>query len=270
MARSLQPRVYIPTNARASHYLLAEIIPNEGFYAGFNNINACYAEIAKQLFALSDENDVHNVHLIANDKLPVVRFHEESYQFETSKQMLFFYNPSYHEAHKVHYQPGVASKKIRLLFLATGEDLRANSAKFHTKVQKVLQDLHAKVFSNQPQFKLRDHQHLAYDLFAKEKDNKESFGYKLRSLHPRYEARQCSIPEEHAEITYVTFALPISRAIKAQLRDQLKSEDFAMFYEYFANAFKRACEAQNLTHTGMVANGAAPIIPPRQNRQKRG
>ena len=260
MPRLQQPRVYLPTNARASHYLLAEIIPDEGFYTQFSDINTCYDEIARQLFTHCDENEIHNVHLIANDKLPVVRFSEEAYQFETQKQMLFFYNPQYHEAHKVHYSKDQASKKIRLLFLATGSDLRAHSAQFHNKVKNVLSKLQAGLFANQPQFKVRDHQHLAYDIFAREKGNKESYGYKLRSLYPRYQARDCIIPEDHAEMTYVTFSIPVTRAIKAQMQAQLSQQDVSPFYKYFADAFKRSCDANNLTHLGMVANGAAPIV----------
>ena len=260
MARVQQPRVYLPTNARASHYLLAEIVPDDNFYSAFKDTDSCYEEIASQLFASCDENEVHNVHVIANDKLPVVRFHEESYQLETNKQMLFFYNPVYHEAHKVHYTSGVASKKIRFLFLATGTDLRANSASFHSKVQKVLSTLKASVFADQEEFKVRDHQHLAYDIFAKEKGNKESYGYKLRSLYPRYQSRQCEIPENHAEITYVTFAVPVSRAIRTQFENLFSGQDFRPFYDYFSDAFKRVCEANNLTHTAMVANGANPLI----------
>lgn len=260
MASSNQHRIYIPSNARANHYLLAEITPNDEFYNAFNDINACYARIARQLFASCDEYDLYNVHLLANDKLPVVRFHEETYQLETDKQMLFFYNPRYHEAHKTYYKTDVKSKKIRLLFLATGDDLRANSAQFHTNVQKVLSHLQEQLFLNQPAFKLRDHQHLTYDLFAKEKGNKESYGYKLRSLYPRYQSRQCNIPASHAEMTYVTFNIPVSRSIKTQFQTHINSHDFTKFYQHFANLFSDTCLKNKLTHAAMVANGATPIV----------
>ena len=260
MATLNQHRVYIPTNARANHYLLAEIIPNEAFYNSFSTINCCYERIARQLFACCDEYELHNVHLLANDKLPVVRFHDESYQLETDKQMLFFYNPRYHEAHKIYYSPDIKSKKIRFLFLATGEDLRANSALFHNRVQKVLILLQEQLFINQPQFKLRDHQHLTYDLFAKDKGNKESYGYKLRSLYPRYQSRQCNIPSDYAEMTYATFTIAVSRAIKTQFQTIVNNNDVEKFYDYFADSFKRACEQNKLTHGAMVANGAIPIV----------
>jgi len=255
-----QHRVYIPTNARASHYLLAEIIPTDDFYKSFSDINCCYEDIAKELFTCCDAYELHNVHVLANDKLPVVRFNHESYQLETDKQMLFFYNPSYHEAHNVYYTQDTASKKIRLLFLATGDDLRANSAQFHNKVQKVLKNLQKQLFLNQPPFKLRDHQHLTYDLFAKEKGNKESYGYKFRSLYPRYESRQCHIPSNHAEMTYATFAIPVSRAIKTQFQSLMHNNDYAKFYDFFADIFKRACQTNKLTHGALVANGTTPIV----------
>jgi hypothetical protein len=260
MTTSNQHRIYIPTNARSSHYLLAETIPTDSFYSRFDNINDCYEEVAKQLFACCDRYELHNVHLLANDKLPVVRFNEETYHFETDKQMLLFYNPSYHEAHKTYYTRDTASKKVRLLFLATGDELRANSAQFHNKVQKALRDLQAQLFVDQPPFKVRDHQHLTYDLFAKEKGNKESYGYKLRSLYPRYQARHCEIPDNHAEMTYVTFTIPISRAIKTKFQALIEDSDFSQFYEHCANIFIRRCEANKLNHGAMVSNGAMPIV----------
>jgi len=260
MATLHKHRVYISSNARANHYLLAEIIPNEKFYSQFSNIDCCYKRIARQLFAYCDEYELHNVHVLANDKLPVVRFNDESYQLETKKQMLFFYNPRYHEAHKLHYTPEQKSKKIRFLFLATGDELRANSAQFHNKVQKVLSQLQEQLFFEQPAFKLRDHQHLTYDLFAKEKGDKQSYGYKLRSLYPRYKSRNCNIPNNYAQMTYATFTVPITRAIKTQFQTLINNNDMTKFYDYFANQFKQLCLENKLTHAAMVANGATPII----------
>ncbi|WP_372762869.1 DUF3083 family protein [Pseudoalteromonas sp.] len=260
MATHNQHRIYIPTNARTNHYLLAEITPTADFYQHFSDINGCYTRIARQLFAYCDELELHNVHMLANDKLPVVRFNDESYQLETNQQMMFFYNPRYHEAHKLHYNANRQSKKIRLLFLATGDDLRANSAVFHTKVQKILSHLHDNLFLNQPAFKLRDHQHLTYDIFAKHKGHKESYGYKLRSLYPRYQSRQCKLPREHTEMSYATFSIPVSRAIKTQFQAQLNNQHYATFYQHFANLFTHLCQQHNLTHTAMVANGRLPII----------
>ncbi|MGO2010295.1 MAG: DUF3083 family protein [Pseudoalteromonas sp.] len=259
MALSSQHRVYIPTIARANHYLLAEFKPNDTFYAQFSDLNSCYDRISRQLFALCDEYELHNVHVIANDKLPVVRFHEEAYCLETDKQILFFYNPQYHEAHRCFIDKHKQSKKVRLLFLATGDDLRANAAIFHNQVKKVIDELQSSIFNDTP-VKLRDHQHLTYDLFAKAKGHKQSYGYKLRSLYPRYKSRQCLIPDEHNEMTYATFSLPITRSLKTQFQHLLNIHQYTVFYEFFYTQFLQQCRSKELTLGAMIANGTMPIV----------
>ncbi|MBQ4848881.1 DUF3083 family protein [Pseudoalteromonas sp. MMG012] len=253
-------RVYIPANARNNQYILAEFKPENEFYDCFDNLKSCYERIARQLFALCDEYELHNVHLIANDKLPIVRFHEESHCLQTEKQILFFYNPQYHEAHKTYYHDDTAAKKIRLLFLATGDDIRANAAHFHNKVTKTLDALHNALTFKNVTFKVRDHQHLTYDVFAKSKGNKESYGYKLRSLYPRYQARNCTLPADHSEMTYATFSIPVTRSLKTEYQHLLLSDDCSQFYKTIEDLFLSACTNKHLTHSAFVANGRLPII----------
>jgi len=260
MASLSQHRVYIPTTARANQYILAEFNPSNEFYANFTDPQQCYERLSRQLFALCDEYELHNVHLIANDKLPVVRFHEESYNLQTPKQILFFYNPRYHEAHKCFYNDGHKSKKIRLLFLATGDDLRANSAIFHAKVVKVLSALQNSILEGEEQFKVRDHQHLTYDLFAKAKGCKESYGYKLRGLYQRYQSRHCSLPKEHNEMTYATFRIPVTRMLKTQFQHLMNKPNYVDFYNHFYTLLVQQCESKQLNLAAMVANGCMPII----------
>ncbi|MCQ8876808.1 DUF3083 family protein [Pseudoalteromonas shioyasakiensis] len=260
MASLSQHRVYIPTTARANQYILAEFKPSDSLYAQFENPGQCYERLARQLFALCDEYQLHNVHLIANDKLPIVRFHEESYCLQTNKQILFFYNPRYHEAHKCFYDTEQASKKIRFLFLATGDDLRANSAIFHANFKKVLASLQDTLLKDEQQFKLRDHQHLTYDLFAKAKGTKESYGYKLRGLYQRYQSRQCTLPEQHNEMTYATFKIPVTRTIKTQFQHLLNKHNYSEFYQHFYTMLINQCETKQLQIAAMVANGCMPII----------
>ena len=113
MASLNQHRVYIPSSARANQYVLVEFKPNDEFFAQFSSVNCSYKRLARELFALCDEYELHNVHLIANDKLPVVRYHDEAYSLETAKQILFFYNPQYHEAHTIFASDDEKCKKIR-------------------------------------------------------------------------------------------------------------------------------------------------------------
>ncbi|CCQ11870.1 hypothetical protein PALB_27710 [Pseudoalteromonas luteoviolacea B = ATCC 29581] len=253
-------RVYIPSHARNNQYILAEFKPEDSFYRYFDNLGACYDRVARQLFALCDEFELHNVHLIANDKLPVVRFHEEPYTMQTEKQMLFFYNPRYHEAHKSYFDETWKARKIRILFLATGEELRAQAANFHARVRKVLAELKSVLPESNIQFRLRDHQHLTYDLFAKAKGNKESYGYKLRALYPRYQARGCVLPENHSEMTYVTFSIPVTRAIKMHFNTLASDGDYGQFYNQIADTFLGSCAGRNLDLCAMVADGKLPIV----------
>lgn len=260
MASLNQHRVYIPSSARANQYVLVEFKPTDEFFAQFTNVSCAYKRLARELFALCDEYELHNVHLIANDKLPVVRYHDEAYSLETAKQILFFYNPQYHEAHNVFADGEQKCKKIRLLFLATGEDIRAHAASFHHNVQRVINSLQEKLLSGQPPLKIRDHQHLTYDLFAKAKGHKESYGYKLRSLYPRYQSRQCHVPNEHSEMTYAGFSIPVTRAIKTQFQHMLNEENYTQFYQYIFDAFKRSCDKRGLTLGAFIANGTRPIV----------
>lgn len=253
-------RVYIPTNARNNQYILAEFKPEDSFYRYFEDLESCYERISRQLFALCDEYELHNVHLIANDKLPVVRFHEEAYNLQTEKQMLFFYNPRYHEAHKSYYDSTWKARKIRILFLATGDELRAQAANFHSKVRKVLADLKCVLPESNFSFRVRDHQHLTYDLFSKAKGNKESYGYKLRSLYPRYQARNCQLPEEHSEMTYVTFSVPMTRALKTEFNTLSCEGNYREFYNQIADKFLTACSARHLDLCAMVADGRLPLV----------
>ncbi|MBD1581331.1 DUF3083 family protein [Pseudoalteromonas sp. S16_S37] len=261
MASMTLNRVYIPTNARNNQYILAEFKPNEQFYACFDNVQSCYERLSRQLFALCDEYELHNVHLIANDKLPIVRFHEESYCLQTPKQMLFFYNPKYHEAHKSYWDEDVKARKISLLFLATGSDIRANAANFHSKVKRTLDALletNKNISANE--LRVRDHQHLTYDIFAKAKGNKESYGYKLRSLYPRYQARNCQLPEAHSEMTYATFSLPVTRALKTEYQHLIKPGDYSLFYRAIEDAFLSSCADKQLSLCAFVADGRLPLV----------
>ncbi|WP_105198857.1 MULTISPECIES: DUF3083 family protein [unclassified Pseudoalteromonas] len=258
MASQNQHRVYIPTNARANQYILAEFKPDEDFYACFSDYASAHQRIVRQLFALCDDAELYNVHVLVNDKLPIVRFHEEAYCLETKRQQLFFYNPRYHEAHTLHGDDTQKARKVRLLFLATGEDIRAHSADFHSRVAKVLTTLQEQLPNQAQPFKVRDHQHLTYDIFARAKGFKESYGYKLRALDSRYEARGCPLPE-HRDLTYARFTLPLTRQVKTQLLDN-DTTDFAQFYARIADAFVTACEAKRLPRRAMVANGRTPLI----------
>ena len=259
MATSSTSRVYIPTNARNNQYLLAEFKPSNEFMSSFDSIDDFYDRVSRKLFIACEENGLYNVHMIANDKLPITRFHEESYCLQTEKQMIFFYNPRYHEGHKSYWQQGVRAKKISLLFLATGDSLRENAAAFHNKVLKTLKDLKSKLGISDL-LRVRDHQHLTYDLFSRAKGHKETYGFKLRSLYPRYEARNCRIPDNHSEMTYVTFHIPVTRSLKTNFPSLFEGNHYEKFYKFVEDKFFSACSFKQITLASMVADGRLPLV----------
>lgn len=259
MASQSQHRVYIPSNARSNQYILAEFKLDDLFYQQFLSPAQAYQKISEHLFTLCEERELHNVHLIANDKLPIVRFHEESYCLQTKKQVMFFYNPKYHESHMCIEDADYVAKKIRIVFLATGDELRANAAQFHRRVAAVIKEFKTTLPESIQSIKVRDHQHLTYDLFANAKGNKESYGYKLRSLTPRYQTRECPLPAEHSEMTYATVSIPLTRAIKTQFLPQ-GEQGYANLYRYLEDTFLTACGTRKLQRIAMVANDRIPLV----------
>lgn len=251
-------RAYIPTRAHSNQYVLAELKPDDAFYQAYANPQACYDKLSKLFFRLAEDAGLTNIHFIANDKLPVVRYHSEYLCFQTKKQMLFFYNPLFHEAQSSFIKPDYQARKIRLLFLATGEELRANSAEFHKKVHRMLKKFKAELPDLPLQLKVRDHQHLSYDLFSAAKGHKETYAYKLRSLYSRYEKRGCDLPEPRQELNYITVTLPLSRRLKQHLK--LHDHDYGKMYEQIQTSFFNACEANDIKRCALVANGKAPLV----------
>lgn len=251
-------RVYLPATAKSNQYLLAELKVDETFYANYPDAASCYQQISTALFRLADEAGLFNVHMIANDKLPVVRYHQEALSFQTEKQILFFYDPACHEAQNLYAKEGDQARKLRFLFLATGSDIRAHAASFHQQVVRTLGRLTETLPGNNLAMKIRDHQHLSYDLFTAAKGHKETYGYKLRGLPPRYEARGCTLPASHSAISYVTVNLPLTRQLKQKyLQD---GHSFASLYLALEECFQKAAADKRLSRIAMVANGLTPLV----------
>ncbi|WP_076410461.1 DUF3083 family protein [Shewanella sp. UCD-KL12] len=259
MSRSHQQKVYIPKDVRSNQFITAEIKVTDALLAHYPDFKTCYQTLSRLIFQLGVQEELYNIHVITNDKLPVVRFHTEAYCFPTAEQIVLFYNPDYHEAQRLHSQDDYRARKIRIVCLATGEDIRANSANFHIKVQSFLAKLMPQLPETDLTVKIRDHQHLSYDLFAKAKGNKESYGYKLRSISERYRARTCQLPEGHGSLCYVTVKLPLSRKLKQGLLPE-NTDDFTPMYQKLEDAFIQAASAKQLNRIAMVANGLTPLV----------
>ncbi len=259
MSLSHQQKVYIPKEARTNQYITAEIKVTDELLNQYPDYQSCYQTLSRLIFNLAEQHDLRNVHVITNDKLPVVRYHTEAYCFQTTEQILFFYNPAYHEAQNLFSQENYRARKLRIVFLATGDDIRSNSASFHIKVRELLTELMPLMPISDLKVKVRDHQHLSYDLFAKAKGYKETYGYKLRAIGPRYKARKCALPENVSSLTYVTVSLPLSRKLKQGLLPD-SATDFTPLYQHLEDCFLKAAANRQLTRLAMIANGLTPLV----------
>ena len=253
-----QSKLYVPLTTRTNQYISANLKLTDELLANYKDVNDCYQQIAEQFFKLTDAHELYNVHLIANDKLPVVRFHTEAYTLQTAEQILFFYDPQHHEAQNLFADDNYRANKLRFLFLATGKDIRANAAKFHNAVRMVMDKLTAMLPKQSQPFKVRDHQQMSYDLFAAAKGSTETYGYKLRNIYMRYKSRGCELPSDYTSTAHVKVTLPLSRQLKQRILQN--GEGYQALYQYLEDNLLTAVNQRHLKHVAMVANGLMPLV----------
>lgn len=256
-----QYKVYIPQTAKDNQYLLAELQVSEALLARYEDQASCYKELGQLFFNLCQQANLRHVSFIANDKLPVVRYHSEAFSFQTQDQILFFYNPRYHEAQHSFVDPYHRARKISLLFLATGSEIRPQAASFHQQVVAVVRQFCQQLPLPDQQMKLRDHQHLSYDLFARQKGCNDSYGYKLRSLEKRYAARDVAVPPAHQTMNYAIVSLPFSRKIKEVLGvDPEQMPPWSGLFIRLEHLVTEAAAANELFHVAIVVDGTLPLV----------
>lgn len=266
--RNLANKVYLPNNARYNQYLLAEfkitdeliekqsegLTPNaDKPWQGF------YQKLSERFFAACELAKIENVHFIANDKMPRVRFSEELRCWETEQQLTVFYNPAYHESYKRHFDGAKRAKKVSLVFLATGDDIRINAAAYHRKVSQMLVPFLQQLGIDSNTVRLRDHQHLTYGLFARNKGVDGTHAHTLRLIKHRYAASDVTLPENNDTMSYVVASLPITRRLMRQVSD-LGEGSYAPLYEHLNQACVAAATAYKLKNGAFIANGLTPII----------
>lgn len=268
--RSAAHKAYIPSNARDNQYIIAQFSLTDEL---LNKLTpqwteqtpqkylAFYQKLSQDFFDLCQQFEIGNSLFIANDKLPRVRYSNEMHQWQTNQQILFYYNPSIHQLTKTFYDGDVRANKITLLFLASGEDIRLNSARFHAKINQMLTVFFKEIDLDSLMVRVRDHQHLTYDLCAKQKGSSESVAHKLRQVKNRYASQQVLLPEDHTEITYAVVTLPITNALLNLADIDPSSHDpFNPLYTMITDAFSLASKHFNLNNGTLIANGLVPIV----------
>jgi len=268
---------YIPNNARDNQYILAEFNITDELIQRFSktpfqiknqqgNFYIFYQALAKILFEQAEIFAVENCQFIANDKMARVRFGHEMHQWQTNQQILFYYNPENHHLQKTFFDANKRAKKISLLFLTSGTKIRENSALFHTKISQLVRAYAKEISLDESEIRLRDHQHITYDLFAQSKPNNidnslTTRAHKLRPICQRYASQDVELPKYHSAMTYAIVNIPVSNRLLNMVDiDPTSNDPYNPLYTYLTDTFTQASMQFNLNNGALIANGLVPIV----------
>ena len=265
--RNAGQKAYIPGDARDNQYILAEFALSDQLLsqmsspANANNFYHCYQNLADLLFTLSNDYAVSNSLFVANDKLVRVRYSQEMHQWQTSQQIIFYYDPLQHVLQNSFFDANVRAKKITLVFLASGTDIRSGAANFHQRVKNLLEDFAQQIQLPLDKIRLRDHQHLTYDLFSKNKGCNNSQAHKFRPISQRYASQEVTLPAGLSSITYAVINLTLNHRISQLVDIDANSADpYNPLYTYLTDTFSLVAKRFNLNNGALIANGLVPIV----------
>lgn len=268
--RSAAHKAFLPGNVRDNQYILAEFSLTDEIIERFSDQYSdkksqpfydCYQKLTTLFFKLTDAVELDNCQFIANDKLARVRFNQEMHQWQTNQQIIFYYDPENHHLKKTFFDGNIRAKKVCLLFLATGNEIRVNAANFHNRVKQVVEEFCQGIELDKSDMRLRDHQHLTYDLFAKEKGCNTTQAHKLRDIKKRYASQNVQLPKYHSAMNYAVVTLNISNDLLKQVDIDSNSKDpYNPLYTYLTGIFTMAAKQYNLNNGALIANGLVPII----------
>jgi hypothetical protein len=265
--RTASQKAYIPENARDNQYILAEFTLSDQLLSQVpsqvdsNNYYNGYQSLADLLFTLSNDYAITNSLLVANDKLVRVRYSQEMHQWQTSQQIIFYYNPLQHVLQNSFFDANIRAKKITLVFLASGTDIRSGAADFHQRVKDLVETFAQQMKIPQADIRIRDHQHLTYDIFAKNKGCNNSQAHKFRPINQRYASQNVMLPSTISSMSYAVVNLPLNHRISQLVDIDASSADpYNPLYTYLNDSFSLVAKQFNLNNGALIANGLVPII----------
>ncbi|NQZ23293.1 MAG: DUF3083 family protein [Colwellia sp.] len=269
-SRNNQHKVYIPSSARTNQYLLVKFPFTDELIAQHSQFidstseqpyQKLYQQLAESFFDINNKLDIESGQFIANDKFSRIRYSPEKLTVQTEEQILFLYNPRNHYSQNTYINGKKRVRGISLVFLANGDNVRQTSAEFHKNVLLALNEFISVNHINKEQVRVCDHQHLTYDLFAKDKGVTGTQTHKLRTLKNRYAADEISLPEQKDVLTYAIVDLPINRRIKELLNiDKSQALPYQPLYDLISHVFIESANKQHLYEGAIVANGLTPIV----------
>lgn len=274
--RSAAHRCLLPKNTRDNQYIIAEFSLTDELIASFTNkqtndtdsYKLLYQNLSSLFFKLCNKYDIKNSQFIANDKLPRVRFSQEIHQWQTNQQILFYYNAFDHEINKSFYDDEQKAQKISLLFLTNGLDIRLNSASFHNNIVKFLNNFIKEIKIKKEDIRIRDHQHITYDIFSKKKGYELTRPHQLRPIPLRYQQQYFPLPNSVSEMNYAVINIPITNHLLNLVDiDPTSNDPYNPLYTFIADAFAQAAKRYNLNNGALIANGLLPIVRFSENEE---
>lgn len=213
------------------------------------------------LFSLCKHHNVVNSCFIYSNKIPRVLFSEENQCFETEQQLIYMYNPKQVFGHKVLISDQQNDQTIQLLFLAQGDRLRYNAARFHQRVNRVLHDFAQQIGVCQSLFKLDDQQHLTFDIFAKNKGQKQTIIHGFRPVKFRYMQQSLIVPETTVAMTYAVATVPIKRDVLFNCAIDYDAPDpYNPLYSYISDVFVNISKQYNVNHQVLIGDAKIPML----------
>ncbi len=263
-------KVYVPANARDNHYVIAEMALTDELIDLLGEVvdlsqeqpyQKFYQKLAKMAFDVVETCNIEHANFVANNRLVRVRNSDEQQVLHTDKQSFFFYSPKQNSTFKGYFDGAIRSNKVKFLFLATGDNLRENAANFHQKVLNAVNLLAKNIGLSQGVLKVRDHQHLTWDVFARDKGSKESINHSFRDISTRYQHQNVMAAENATAVTYAVVSVPMTRRLlKGTEIDYDLDKPFELLYSKISQAFTLANKKHQLNHAAMIANGLSPIV----------
>lgn len=274
--KSAQNKVYIPANNRENQYLLIEFELSEQIISQLvsskgingNELAQFYLEFKQSFFNCCKVNGICNAMFVAKDKLVRVRFGEESQVIETGEQLIVFYDPKRHQGFKACYDKEQLVSKLVLAVFATGDDIREEAVNLHQKATHMVAELSEAVGQSADLFKVRDHQHITYELYAAEKGMKKTTTHGLRFVPERYQHQSLILPDDTKHNGYVVATMPIPMFLIEEAESNMSAEQpYQALYKSIVRTLTDVADEEEVNKLAIMANGRQAIVRSNQNEQ---
>jgi hypothetical protein len=264
-------KVYLPITNRENHYLIVELpITSELLHlvSGQSGVNELllsdfYMQLKQSFISISKRNGIQSGLFVANDKLVRLRYGEESQVIETSEQLIVFYDPNSHKGFQSYYDRTLKAKKVTLVVLANGNDIRHSAFELHQKTVQMAIELADAMGFPQHLIKIKDHQHITYDLFRAEKGDKQTSTHEFRQVKHRYLQQSVLIPQLNNQMGYILAELPIAESLIERMdKSATHTAPYNELYTKISNVVAEVTAELSIKNAVMIANGRHPIIMP--------